>query len=311
MLSLEFPLSTEHLPRIGEDAIAKEHSFAPEPSLTLRYGKITISYNHQAPYSRSKYICESHQIILMLDETSEADFSWRDSDNSKTRQYLKGQHIIFIESGINHTLQSSNNTPIIGLLVDNHFLKQLSLQKTWAGVKIRRCHELAKGDLLIWQLSYIIKNLCEQKTPQESPLYMEAIGIILATHLLRMQKLESYPASAEPGLLPPQMRKVHAYIAAHLCENITVPRLAQEAAMSKDHFTKLFKNTIGVTPHRYILLKRLRRAQELITKGEMRLVDIALATGFCDQSHLSRYFRKFCSELARENADLLVKQHIP
>jgi len=57
------------------------------------------------------------------------------------------------------------------------------------------------------------------------------------------------------------------------------------------HFARAFKQSEGVTPHSYVLERRIERAQKLLAGTDIPLSRIALATGFSDQSHLARHFR--------------------
>jgi len=82
------------------------------------------------------------------------------------------------------------------------------------------------------------------------------------------------------------------YIAAHLGEPIEVASLASIAGRSAFHFTRVFAQSVGMTPHRYIVHLRLQRAAELMRDGRMSLAEIAAITGFADQSHLSRWVRR-------------------
>jgi AraC family transcriptional regulator len=62
--------------------------------------------------------------------------------------------------------------------------------------------------------------------------------------------------------------------------------------LSKPHFVRLFRNTAGTSPHRYIVRMRTERARRMIQTSELPLVEIAAATGFASQSHLGRIFRQ-------------------
>jgi AraC family transcriptional regulator len=88
------------------------------------------------------------------------------------------------------------------------------------------------------------------------------------------------------------LRRLRDHIAAHLDEPIDVATLAQIAGRSPFHFTRVFTRSVGVTPHRYIVHLRLRRAIELVREGRSSLAEIAVRTGFADQSHLSRWVRR-------------------
>ena len=75
-------------------------------------------------------------------------------------------------------------------------------------------------------------------------------------------------------------------------EPIEVAKLAAIAGRSSFHFTRIFARTVGVTPHRYIVHLRLQCAIELIRDRQHGLAEIALRTGFSDQSHLTRWMQR-------------------
>ena len=61
---------------------------------------------------------------------------------------------------------------------------------------------------------------------------------------------------------------------------------------SQFHFSRVFRRSVGVSPYRYIVYLRLRRAVELIREDRLGLAEIAASTGFADQSHLTRWVRR-------------------
>lgn len=87
-------------------------------------------------------------------------------------------------------------------------------------------------------------------------------------------------------------RRVRDYIMTHLDEPIEVGALAGLAGRSPFHFTRVFAQAVGVSPHRYVVRLRLERAIELMRDGRSGLAEIAACTGFADQSHLSRWVRR-------------------
>jgi AraC family transcriptional regulator len=88
------------------------------------------------------------------------------------------------------------------------------------------------------------------------------------------------------------LARLKAYVLAHIDEPIEVSVLAEMADRSPFHFTRVFKRSIGVTPHRYIVHLRLERAAALLREGQASLAEVAARTGFADQSHLSRWARR-------------------
>jgi AraC-like DNA-binding protein len=105
--------------------------------------------------------------------------------------------------------------------------------------------------------------------------------------------LKQPPApQAHGGLSGGTMRRVREYVEVHLSEGLNLGRLAAVAGLSVHHFAREFKQSAGVTPHRYLTQKRVERAQEMLARTDLSLAEIAYATGFSDQGHLTRHFRQ-------------------
>jgi len=97
---------------------------------------------------------------------------------------------------------------------------------------------------------------------------------------------------ARGGLPPRAFRRVREYILAHLAEDISNRMLAELAGLSAYYFARAFKQSAGVSPHRYVLQSRVERVKHLLVETELPVAQIALAAGFADQSHCSRRFRE-------------------
>jgi AraC family transcriptional regulator len=86
--------------------------------------------------------------------------------------------------------------------------------------------------------------------------------------------------------------RLRDYVVAHMDERIEAGALAKIAGRSPFHFTRVFARSVGMTPYRYVVHLRLKRALELMRDGRHGLAEIAAVTGFADQSHLSRWVRR-------------------
>jgi transcriptional regulator GlxA family with amidase domain len=100
-------------------------------------------------------------------------------------------------------------------------------------------------------------------------------------------------APARGGLPPRAFRRVREYILAHLEENLSNPVLADLIGLSAYHFSRAFKQSAGVPPHRFVIQSRVERVKHLLAETELPLAQIAVITGFTDQSHCARRFREF------------------
>ena len=124
-------------------------------------------------------------------------------------------------------------------------------------------------------------------------LYATSLSLGLAAHLFS-EKAESGSArTRERGrLTASQKSRVLDLVQKRLAEDITLDELAAAAGVSRFHFLRLFKHSLGITPHRFIMDQRLAAARTLLTDTDQRLADIAASTGFSSQSHLSTTMRK-------------------
>jgi len=93
------------------------------------------------------------------------------------------------------------------------------------------------------------------------------------------------------GLAPWQLTRVLRHIEARLASRLTNSALATLVGLSEDYFARAFKVSTGRLPHAYVVARRIERAKVLMLESDLPLSQIAVATGFSDQSHLSRSFR--------------------
>jgi transcriptional regulator of acetoin/glycerol metabolism len=103
---------------------------------------------------------------------------------------------------------------------------------------------------------------------------------------------EAPPSPARGGLPPSAMRRVREHVEVHLSESMDLAELAGVAGLSVFHFARAFKQSTGVAPHHYLVHRRIERAREMLACSKLPLSEVALATGFADQSHLARHFRQ-------------------
>src|SRR6185437_1119173 len=102
--------------------------------------------------------------------------------------------------------------------------------------------------------------------------------------------------NAAQGLAPWQLRRVLTHIEANISTPMRNRDLATIARLSEFHFNVAFRNSVGETPHRYLVRRRVERAQGLMLSTEKTLSEIAAECGLADQAHLTRLFRRIVGE---------------
>jgi AraC-like DNA-binding protein len=89
-----------------------------------------------------------------------------------------------------------------------------------------------------------------------------------------------------------QIKRVRVFIESHLTERIRVSDLSSVARSSPSYLSAAFKRTFGVSPHAYVMKRRVGMAAELMLNSDAPLSEIAVHCGFADQAHFSRQFRR-------------------
>ena len=118
--------------------------------------------------------------------------------------------------------------------------------------------------------------------------------IARASALLRddIRPAHAPAALVQGGLAPWQISRVKVHVEAHLDSTLRLRDLAAIVRLSTGHFCRSFARSFGVAPFAYVAGRRLAHAQELMLTTDDPLSQIALACGLCDQSHLTRLFRR-------------------
>ena len=126
-----------------------------------------------------------------------------------------------------------------------------------------------------------------------SPLLVQSLSCQLAVHILRrhaqVRFREHFPTE---GLSFRQTRQVEDFVRTHLRETISLDDLANAAGLSRYHFARRFRQTTGTSPHEFVLQQRLAQARIMLQRTRSPLREIAALTGFSDQSHLTRVFKR-------------------
>lgn len=154
----------------------------------------------------------------------------------------------------------------------------------WQGLRLRRDLEF-RDPALCGLLRMMVREVAEGCP--SGPLAAESLSLGLAMRVVASHGELAPPRRERGRLTAAQQRRVDELIDAELGGPLPLARLAGAAGYSAPHFTRLFRLTVGCTPHQYVLRKRASLAQSLLTGTDAPLADIALRAGFATQSHMT------------------------
>jgi AraC family transcriptional regulator len=133
------------------------------------------------------------------------------------------------------------------------------------------------------RLAIVARLLCLQSETQRSARC--AFDVIDGTAERQMRALQKW-----------RLKRVLEYVDKRLAEKISLSDLANVAGLSRMHFAAQFRAAMNLRPHEYLLRRRIKRAEELLQKSTMTLVEISLTVGFQTQAHFTTVFKRFVGE---------------
>lgn len=216
--------------------------------------------------------------------------------------YSRTDHFEIIEltnSPIHYPEHNHISVYTIGLVLDGHVFIQINGEKMHFGkhsffiIKPFQVHALILPE--VYRLLAVCIEQDHLKERTSSQIYDELLRKLrpfgrIDNTLLEDAILALYPLAPidEPT---GEMRSSAMFLRLHSESDMDVQEMADVSHTSKYHFLRTFKRAVGLTPHRFQLQNRIRKAQRLIEDG-MSLTDVSFVTGFCDQSHFIKCFKK-------------------
>ena len=230
----------------------------------------------------------SHDLTLQLGTPKTVELK---ANGKFSRQQMIPGNICITPAHHFHAIRWQSEMEILRMTLEPMFVMQ-ALQESVNPDQLELIMQRGQNDPLIREILLALKVELEAGCPS-GRLYGEAMGTALAVHLLKTYTtLKSTPFQSEDGLPQHKLTQVLEYIQAHLDQDIRLTDLAALNRMSQYHFCRLFKRSLGTTPHQYVLQQRIELSKRLLRQKDLAIADIALTCGFKNQSQLTTLFRK-------------------
>jgi AraC family transcriptional regulator len=254
------------------------------------WDKIQLAFHRQPAFFIPEYSPQHHVICV---NTGNPIILERTVDGrSQTSYALAVGDIGIYPANSRQTLQWYQDAEYIRLYLEPTLLTQIGAELCPNNniefiLKLTPCF-----DPLIYQIAIALKTSLEIDGTS-SKLYADAMANSLVVHLLSRYST-SKPAllQTSSGLSEKQLKQVIEYIHEYLDRNVSLAELANLVQLSSYHFTRLFKQSIGIAPHQYQIRCRVDRAKQLLLEKKLSLAEIAYAVGFASQGHLNYHFKR-------------------
>ena len=145
----------------------------------------------------------------------------------------------------------------------------------------------------IEQLAMMLRTELHRGKDGAGRLYIDSLANALIVNVLRDYSVNKPKiAICERGLSDRYLFQAIEYIDHHLSQSIKLEDLATHVGISKFHFSRLFKKSLGLSPHQYVMQQRIELAKQLLLTSNMSISDVALECGFNSHAHMGKYFRQ-------------------
>jgi AraC family transcriptional regulator len=254
------------------------------------WNNIFLAYYQQPAYEIPKHYLNQHTFTI-CSELGSPSLIECCLDNQLKRYYFQGGDIIFCPADVGKSLAWEQRNSCILLALEPRLVEQVAYESINAE-HIEFVPQFKIIDPLIQHLAYALKAELESGC-LSGRLYGESAAAMLAVHLLKINSPLKQPIQEYRGGLPMhKLAQVIEYIDEYLAQNIGLSELAQVVNMSQYHFARLFKQSVGISPHQYLIRQRVERAKQLLRQRDLSIADVAVQCGFANQGHLGYHFKR-------------------
>lgn len=274
------------------DATRKDDLLQAFPQLPLLSSEklgweaIHIHYHRQPAWDMPEH-CPTQHVIAVQHQERKLE---RMLDGRKQSEWLTEGDILIIPANVPHrTISSGGEADFTLLYLEPKHISAIAHEFVDSD-RVELIPHFAMRDPLIYQICLALLSELESDG-LGTRLYAESMATALWAHLLKNYSTHRLQESAH-SLAKRQLQPAIDFINDNLDQDLKLAEIAAVVNMSQFYFARMFKQLIGIAPHQYVVQRRMERAQQLLTKSQLSVAQVALRVGFSNQSHFTAQFRK-------------------
>jgi len=247
---------------------------------------ILVVEQHRLPAQEwHESIARPYLVGMALSAPGRLDWRTADRQQDRTCEPLAGRCLFTMNSSVRW--HQTEDAEVVFAALDPVFVDRVA--EPLAVLNTKRFKPVAFTDVGIESVSFALRTELFAGCPS-GRLYGEGLATALAARLvwLRGRTLNGNHIGALPSA---RLRRVLDYIDANLASDTSISRLAELAGISPRQFGRLFSQSTGLTPHQYILRRRIAGAKDLLLNSQLSLTEISFILGFRSQPHFTVTFK--------------------
>ncbi|MEH2255171.1 AraC family transcriptional regulator [Nostoc sp.] len=258
-------------------------------STSVGWQDIHLEYHCQPPSEVPEHLDGEHEIYIPHFQCNQA-MQWTIDGCYQQRQMGRGE-VAIIPAHVSHSLSWNFDAECTIISLAPGFVSRIAYESI-EPVTVELIPIFAQLDPLICQVGAALKSVLETDSVY-SRLSADSAATLLAAHLLQHYSVRKGSIRTHNGGLPNyKLRRALTYIQEHLDQNLSLSVIAAEVSMSQYHFSRLFKQSMGISVHQYVIQCRVECAKQLLLQHELSVTDVAFRVGFANPSHLSHHFKR-------------------
>ncbi len=271
-------------PAVPQNPIASSASSPWDGILVEHYGPIgPLELRNVAPT----------ETVVIVQLSAQKTCEWRDHDGGRELRFREGQ-VHLIPAMYPFTMRARHAGEILSVSVESRFLRCAAHDLCREAKRMELVHKAPLDDPLLRELALALKSELDAGYPG-GKRYGESLATAMAVHLVRHYSNLAPINGGQPssgGQIRSQIRDAIHHIHQHFAEDLSLAFLAKLVTLSPFHFARLFRESTGLAPHQYVVQHRVERARDFLLTSSQTTAEIAVAVGFCDQSHLTTHFKR-------------------
>ena len=267
------------------------HPGPPPDHLWQEYGNYSIyaAEQHRSVWERHTHDCT--QITVAM-SPAQVRGEWQGIGGRFEHRELNGDMVWLVPPGVQHVIHFDRRATLIHLYLNENFFRTM-VEDAPQNTQSALVPSVLVRDQFMVELARSLYQ--ETRMNSVSELFAQSIATITATHLVRKYcGREGSIPEYRGGLGPTREKRIRAYIAEKLGEQLSLSDMAETVGMSPNYFISLFRQSMGMTPHKYVVQQRLEHARKLLQHTDLTLLEVAQRCGFQDQSQFTTTFRRYC-----------------
>ena len=256
------------------------------------WSSLYASVQRESPFEGAFDAVADHAMVLHLDGPVMVHLRTPKGENGRL---IQAGSIVMVPSGMDFRVRLGGTARSLHLYLRRALVEEVAadlIDRDPTHVEI--LPRFGDRDPLIESLMRGVIDALRDEDQTASP-YVDYLARALAARLIRQHS--TAPIGTNPAALAGPMAKANLskavdFIEAHLDQSIGLLAIADAAGLSVSHFARQFRAAVGQPPHQYLLQRRVENAKQRLGKTDATIAEIAFTSGFANQEHLTRIFKR-------------------